>query len=139
MRARLSAKFHFEAAHYQPGYPEGHPNRRMHGHSFTGEVMVESEVNTEDGMVMEHEKLSGAVKEIVATLDHNLLNDIPGLEIPTGEYISRWIYNQLKPSVPDLKEVSVMRETVGLKVTYSEEFQKADEKAVLGEEGVHAK
>ena len=123
MRARLSAKFHFEAAHFQPGFPEGHPNRRMHGHSFTGEVMVESDVCPNNGMVMEHEKLSGAVNEIVAQLDHNLLNDIEGLDVPTGEYISRWIYNQLKPQVPDLKEVSVIRDTVGLKVTYSEDFQ----------------
>ncbi len=123
MKARLSAKFHFEAAHFQPGYPENHPNRRMHGHSFTGEVMVESDVNPKDGMVMEHETLSRAVQEIVAQLDHNLLNDIPGLELPTGEYISKWIYDQLKPMIPDLREVSVMRETVGLKVTYSEEFQ----------------
>lgn len=85
--------------------------------------MVESDVNPKDGMVMEHETLSRAVQEIVAQLDHNLLNDIPGLELPTGEYISKWIYDQLKPMIPDLREVSVMRETVGLKVTYSEEFQ----------------
>jgi len=118
MRARLSAKFHFEAAHFQPGYPDGHPNRRMHGHSFTGEVVVESEVNPVDGMVMEHEKLSGAVSEIVSTLDHNLLNDVPGLELPTGEYLSKWIFDHLKLQIPGIKEVSVMRETVGLKVTY---------------------
>jgi 6-pyruvoyltetrahydropterin/6-carboxytetrahydropterin synthase len=123
MRARLSSKFHFESAHFMPNYPEGHPNRSFHGHSFTGEVVIESEVDPASGMVMEHETLDRRVKEIVSQLDHKLLNDIPGLETPTSEYITKWIFERLKPAVKGLKEVSVSRETVGIKVTYSEEMQ----------------
>jgi 6-pyruvoyltetrahydropterin/6-carboxytetrahydropterin synthase len=124
MRARISSRFHFEAAHFMPTYPEGHPNRRMHGHSYTGEVVLEGEVEPVSGMVMEHETLARAVGEIVQSLDHSLLNEIKGLETPTGEHISKWIYDQLKPLLRGLKEVSVSRETVGVKITYSEEMQK---------------
>jgi 6-pyruvoyltetrahydropterin/6-carboxytetrahydropterin synthase len=69
-RAKLSARFQFESAHFMPGYPEGHPNRAVHGHSFTGEVIVEADVNPQDGMVMDHEILQREVREVVKALDH---------------------------------------------------------------------
>ena len=124
MRARLSSKFHFESAHFMGNFPEGHPNRRIHGHSFTGEVVMEAEVNPTTGMVMEHEELAQAVQGVVAKLDHRLLNDIPELTLPTSEYIAKWIFDALKSKVMGLQEVSVSRETVGIRVTYSEEMQK---------------
>jgi 6-pyruvoyltetrahydropterin/6-carboxytetrahydropterin synthase len=105
-------------------FPEGHPNRRIHGHSFTGEVVMEAEVNPTTGMVMEHEELAQAVQGVVAKLDHRLLNDIPELTLPTSEYIAKWIFDALKSKVMGLQEVSVSRETVGIRVTYSEEMQK---------------
>ncbi|MEO5667568.1 MAG: 6-carboxytetrahydropterin synthase [Bdellovibrionota bacterium] len=122
-KARLCTKFHFESAHFMPNYPEGHPNRAFHGHSFTGEVVIEAPVDLSTGMVMEHETLDRRVKEIVGLLDHRLLNDVPGLELPTSEFITKWIFERLKPNVRGLKEVSLARETVGIKVTYSEEMQ----------------
>lgn len=104
-------------------YPEGHPNRRLHGHSFTGEVMMEADVDPVTGMVMDHEDLSNAVKGVVEKLDHRLLNDVPGLAQPTSEYLCKWIFDELKPKVQGIKEVSISRETVGIRVTYSEEMQ----------------
>jgi 6-pyruvoyltetrahydropterin/6-carboxytetrahydropterin synthase len=122
-RARLSTRFHFEAAHFMPSYPVGHPNRAIHGHSFTGEVVVESFVNPQDGMVMDHDVLHKAVNEVVKVLDHCMLNEVPGLEQPTGECIARWIWMKLKPSVRGLKEVIVSRESVGIRASYSDDFQ----------------
>lgn len=122
-RARLSARFHFECAHYMPEYPQGHRNRRMHGHSYTGEVVVEGVVDERSGMVREHEQLERAVREVTEALDHQLLNEIPGLEIPTGEHIARWIWLRLIPTLPDLREVIVARESVGIRISYSESFQ----------------
>ena len=107
-----------------PNYPEGHPNRAFHGHSFTGEVVVEADVDPVTGMVLDHAILDARVKEIVALLDHRLLNDVPGLEIPTSEHITKWIFDRLKPCVNGLKEVSLARETVGIRVTYSKDMQR---------------
>lgn len=122
-RARLATRFNFEAAHFMPGYPVGHPNRAIHGHSFTGEVVVESFVNPQDGMVVDHDILQRAVKEVVKALDHCMLNDVPGLDQPTGEHIARWIWMKLKPSIRGLKEVIVSRESVGIRASYSDDFQ----------------
>jgi 6-pyruvoyltetrahydropterin/6-carboxytetrahydropterin synthase len=40
-------------------------------------------------------------------LDHNYLNDIPGLENPTSEVLAAWIWQQLKPHLPELTAVMV--------------------------------
>ena len=43
MRIALTKTFDFEAAHWLPTFPEGHKCRRMHGHSFKIDVVVEGE------------------------------------------------------------------------------------------------
>ena len=44
MFVRLSKTFHFEAAHDLPTFPADHKCRRLHGHSFRFDVIVEGEV-----------------------------------------------------------------------------------------------
>ena len=44
---RIYKEFLFEAAHYLPSAPPGHPNSRIHGHSFRARVTVEGEPNAE--------------------------------------------------------------------------------------------
>jgi len=43
-------------------------------------------------------------------LDHNYLNDVPGLENPTSETLARWIWERLALTLPNLSAV-VIRET----------------------------
>jgi 6-pyruvoyltetrahydropterin/6-carboxytetrahydropterin synthase len=40
-------------------------------------------------------------------LDHFYLNDIDGLENPTSERIARWIWDRMKPAIPQLTRVLV--------------------------------
>jgi 6-pyruvoyltetrahydropterin/6-carboxytetrahydropterin synthase len=40
-------------------------------------------------------------------LDHHCLNDVAGLENPTSENLARWIWQRLKPGLPQLAEVVV--------------------------------
>ena len=117
--ARLSAEFFFEAAHRMPFFPEGHPNARLHGHSYKVKVTVRGEVDPQTGFVIEHGKLEDLLKPIQEELDHCYLNEIRGLELPTGEVIARWIWMKLKSLVPHLVEVSVRREFRGIEVSYS--------------------
>ena len=42
-----------------------------------------------------------------AQLDHNYLNDVPGLENPTSERLAAWIWEQLAATLPLLSEVVV--------------------------------
>jgi 6-pyruvoyltetrahydropterin/6-carboxytetrahydropterin synthase len=40
-------------------------------------------------------------------LDHQYLNEVPGLENPTSENLARWIWRRLKTSLPALSKVVV--------------------------------
>jgi 6-pyruvoyltetrahydropterin/6-carboxytetrahydropterin synthase len=59
---------------------------------------------------MDFADLKAAFKPVLEQLDHYYLNDIPGLENPTSENISRWIWHKLKPDLPLLSRVEI-RET----------------------------
>lgn len=103
----LVKDFRFEAAHYLPNVPEGHKCRRMHGHSFRGEVAVRGHVDTNTGWLIDFADLKRCVDPIVARLDHYLLNEVEGLENPTAERVAVWIWEQLAPKLPQLHRVTI--------------------------------
>lgn len=103
----LVRDFRFEAAHFLPNVAEGHKCRRIHGHSFLGEVAVRGEVDPRLGWVMDFGDLRKAVDPLVHQLDHYLLNDIEGLENPTSELLAVWIWKRLAPQVPNLHRVTI--------------------------------
>lgn len=110
-------EFTFEAAHRLPNVPEGHKCARLHGHSYKVIVHVEAPVEPESGWVMDFGDLKKAFKPLEARLDHYYLNDIEGLENPTSEVLARWIWERLKPTLPDLSALTV-RETCTSGCTY---------------------
>lgn len=100
-------EFSFEAAHRLPHVPEGHKCARLHGHSFYVRIYVRGEVGSHTGWVMDFSELKQVFKPIYERLDHHYLNDIEGLENPTSENLSRWIWQQLKPLLPILSKIEV--------------------------------
>lgn len=66
---------------------------------------------------MDYAEISAAFKPIWEQLDHNYLNEIPGLENPTSEKIAVWIWQQLRPQLPLLKEI-VIAETCTARCVY---------------------
>jgi 6-pyruvoyltetrahydropterin/6-carboxytetrahydropterin synthase len=103
----LRKTFQFEAAHLLPHLPETHKCRRLHGHSFKVEVVVTGPCDPKLGWVMDYAEMSEAFQPIWKELDHNYLNEIPGLENPTSELLAIWIWARLKPRLPLLTEVAV--------------------------------
>ena len=107
MILELRKTFQFEAAHLLPRLPKTHKCRRLHGHSFSVEVVVAGACDEQLGWVMDYADISAAFKPLWAKLDHYYLNDIPGLENPTSENIAGWIWKRLKPRLPLLTEIVV--------------------------------
>lgn len=103
----LVKEFRFEAAHFLPNVPEGHKCRRVHGHSFRGEICVRGPLDPQLRWVVDFSELKGAIEPLVRRLDHYLLNEIEGLENPTAESIAVWIWNHLLPSLPGLARVTI--------------------------------
>src|SRR6266704_1948695 len=113
----LRKTFQFEAAHLLPHLPKSHKCRRLHGHSFNVEIIISGNCDPMLGWVMDYAEISEAFKPIGATLDHFYLNELPGLENPTSENIVVWIWMEVKPRLPLLKEV-VVAETFSARCIY---------------------
>ncbi|MGZ5492651.1 MAG: 6-carboxytetrahydropterin synthase QueD [Thermoanaerobaculia bacterium] len=106
-KIELVKDFRFEAAHWLPNVPDGHKCRRMHGHSFRGEVAVRGEIDPKTGWVIDFADLRRAVDPIVKRLDHYLLNEIEGLENPTAERLAVWIWQHVAPALPSLFRITI--------------------------------
>jgi len=102
--------FTFEAAHRLPNVPSGHKCARLHGHSFRTRIFVAGPIDPELGWVLDFSDIKAAFKPLEKQLDHNYLNEIPGLENPTSENIAVWIWEKLQPTLPGLSKV-IVRET----------------------------
>jgi 6-pyruvoyltetrahydropterin/6-carboxytetrahydropterin synthase len=100
-------EFTFEAAHLLPNVPDGHKCGRLHGHSFRTRVHVAGPVGDDTGWVTDFADVKSAFRPIYDELDHNYLNDVPGLENPTSERIAMWIWGRLVNELNGLSRVEV--------------------------------
>lgn len=108
---RIYKDFTFEAAHYLPGAPPGHPNARVHGHSFRARIWVNGTPDPETGVIVHFDDLADAIGEAKEALDHRLLNEIEGLDLPTLERITLWLWNRLANRLPGLARIEISRDT----------------------------
>lgn len=109
--------FHIEAAHRLSNLPSSHKCSRLHGHSFRVEIHIRGEPQQDSGWIMDFADLKQACMPVFDALDHRYLNEIQGLENPTSEMLARWIWQHLKPALPDLCKV-VIAETCTSGCTY---------------------
>ena len=54
---------------------------------------------------------------MIQELDHTYLNEIPGLENPTLELMSKWLWTRLAPKLPGLSEI-IIHETPRARCIY---------------------
>src|ERR1700722_11236102 len=107
MFVRLTKSFGFEAAHDLPTFPPDHKCRRLHGHSFRFDLIVEGNVPDEKGYLIDYGEIKAAAEPVVARLDHHYLNEIEELSNPTSENVAKWLWDRLKPILPQLSAVIV--------------------------------
>ena len=106
MKVRIAKTFDFDAAHRLPFVADGHKCKRMHGHTYRVEVMVEGEPD-DRGMVVDYAEIAAAWEPIHDAIDHRTLNEIPGLENPTTELLAPWILKRMASAVPRVVSVRV--------------------------------
>lgn len=110
--------YSFEAAHRLPNVPEGHKCARLHGHSFRFEVKLSGEADSYTGFLADFGDISAVVKPLIEQyLDHNYLNEVPGLSNPTSEEIAMWLWTKIKPYIPELSEI-IVHETCTSRCVY---------------------
>ena len=99
-------RYIFQSAHRLPHVPAGHKCGRMHGHGF--EVVVHARQGTATGdRPLDYDALDRCWAPFQQQLDYACLNDLPGLQNPTSERLSSWIWERLKPSFPALSWITV--------------------------------
>ena len=95
--SRIAKQYHFSAAHRLPKLHDSHPCFRLHGHNYVVEVEVRGETMPRNDFCngLDFEDLDKHIKPLVDRLDHQYLNDIPGLESPTAERIAQWFLEEI--------------------------------------------
>ncbi|MBP7389356.1 MAG: 6-carboxytetrahydropterin synthase QueD [Chitinophagales bacterium] len=111
-------EFRFEAAHYLPNVPVGHKCLNMHGHAYRVVVYLTGEADPQSGWIIDFTDLKEIFAPILESLDHKVLNKVEGLENPTVENLTVWIWKKLFPVLPILSKVTVYEtETSGCTYT----------------------
>jgi len=119
-RMEIYKEFSFDSAHFLPNVPEGHKCKNMHGHTYRLRVFIKGALDPQLGWIMDFKELKDILSPVIDQLDHRLINDIPGLQNPTAENITVWIWKQIQPMLPQLSKIELY-ETPTTGVIYSGE------------------
>ncbi len=90
----------FSAAHFLTRY---HGKcERLHGHNYKVRVYAAGPGLDEGGMLLDFGELKAALREVLAVLDHGLLNDIEYFQgDPSAERISRYVFEGIARLLPE--------------------------------------
>ncbi|MES1157805.1 MAG: 6-carboxytetrahydropterin synthase QueD [Haliangium ochraceum] len=117
MIVELMKEYRFEAAHRLPRVPETHKCSRVHGHSYKVELFVTGEVDPATGWLIDFGVIDECWCALHDRLDHQYLNDVPGLENSTCETLAVYIWTSVAARIPQLSAVTVW-ETIDSHCTY---------------------
>ena len=107
----LCVKDSFAAAHRLVGYQGKCED--LHGHNFAVEAFFSGEKLGDDGLLVDFKILKNYLKNVLDSLDHKYLNEIPFFieKASSAEYIAMYIFGevekQMKGEEAILKKIRV--------------------------------
>ena len=107
MQIEIVKDFIFEAAHFLPNVADTHRCQRIHGHTYQVSLHLSGPLEQDKGWIMDFHDIESVFQPILDQLDHHLLNEVPGLEVPTAENIALWVWQATRPHLPGLCQVTV--------------------------------
>ena len=111
MKYELKQHFQIESARFLPHLPKNHPCAHMHGHSFKIVLTLQGDLDPKLGWLIDYNEITKVMSPLLKQLDHQVLNNVPGLENPTTEHLTKWIFQNALQSLPILKSVTIMETT----------------------------
>lgn len=133
----IKVEGNFSAAHNLRGYCG--KCEQLHGHNWKVEASAVNAQLNKTGMVLDFKDFKMKLNTILEKLDHKYLNNIPYFKKvnpirkkgarrikvsngvnPTSENIARYIYDNLKSKIPNLKSITVW-ESENSAATYQEQ------------------
>jgi 6-pyruvoyltetrahydropterin/6-carboxytetrahydropterin synthase len=121
VRTEISRSYRIEAAHRLPNVPPGHKCARLHGHSFEITLHVGGEPEPRLGWILDFAEIDRAFQPLFVQLDHNYLNDVPGLDNPTSELLARWVLERVRLPAGRLRAVSIAETCSSRCIVYAED------------------
>ena len=94
LATRIGRTYRFESAHHLPHLPDGHKCKNLHGHNYRVEIVKQGTPDAR-GFVEDFAEIDAEIAPLVKTVDHRLLNEVPGLENPTAEVIAAWFFERI--------------------------------------------
>ncbi len=139
MRVELIKQFTFEAAHTTPWREDP---ARLHGHSFTIDLVVAGECDPTLGWLVDYAEITRHFDDLYDQLDHKTLDSVPGLADSTCAGLRAWILERLRPRLGSLlSEVRVgIRGECAFapKLLHADPAQALPERVRFGFEAAHA-
>jgi len=110
---------HFSAAHHLLNY-EGECENQ-HGHNWKVEVYAQGNELDKSNILIDFKVLKRELNKVLDTLDHKDLNTLEMFKdsSPSSEIISKYIYTELKKTIPQISKVCVW-ETERARASYWE-------------------
>ncbi len=105
-QAHVWRRYRFQSAHKLPNVPLGHKCGRLHGHGFEVILHANQDAGGRD-ISIDYDHLDEVWAPFHYQLHHRYLNDIEGLSNPTSEVLAGWLWERLKPVLPELSWVTV--------------------------------
>jgi len=90
---------HFDAAHFLRGYKG--KCEAVHGHRYKVVARIKAVALNNTGLAYDFTDLKRHLRDITASFDHVLLNDVPPFDKinPSAENLAENIYKELKPKL----------------------------------------
>ncbi len=97
----LCVKDSFSAAHRLIGY-EG-KCEELHGHNFTVEAFFSGEKLADNGLLVDFKILKTHLQNILETLDHKYINEIPFFSerSSSAEYIAMYVFQEMEKRIKE--------------------------------------
>jgi queuosine biosynthesis protein QueD len=115
---KLTQTFFFDAAHTLDRTTNVYDHlksKNIHGHTYHASISIQGKPG-KNGMIRDFGDIKHSVDAIKYALDHEFLNNVPELGIPTLENLCLFIAKRLQ-NIDGLCEISVERKASGDKCT----------------------
>jgi 6-pyruvoyltetrahydropterin/6-carboxytetrahydropterin synthase len=109
---RIWKEQRFESALRLRRAPQGDPRRRLHGHSYLLRLHLTAPLDRVLGWTVDYGDVKELFRPVYRRLDHQLLDDMPGLEGPDPGALVHWIRAQAADALPQLDRID-LHETPG--------------------------
>jgi 6-pyruvoyltetrahydropterin/6-carboxytetrahydropterin synthase len=104
----IGKEFRFAASHHLDQLPPGHKCARLHGHTYTVQVLLASGKLDEAGFVTDYAGLDPLGRYIDAELDHRDLNEVLAIQ-PSCELVARHLFHWCRDHLPAGHLLSAVR------------------------------